>query len=256
MNDAIAAEWLKIRSVSSTYYLLAGLAAVALAGEAMTFYGVHAWDASAGRTHVMVTPPDQLTGLVGEVIFGVLGVLAITVEYATGTIRTTLLAVPQRRVLLGAKATVLTATALGTGTAVLTAAFVLSRLIVGHRPMQFYTAPASHEIPMLLALIAAITVATVLGLSLGAVLRSSAGGITMLAAIWLVLPVLAQQLPSPWNTWLASALPINLPAELAGTRQATGPHLILPPAAAAAVMAGYAVAALAAATTAFSCRDA
>ena len=58
----------------------------------------------------------SLGGLhLSQIAIGLLGVLAVTSEYSSGMIRATLAAVPQRRLLLTAKALVLTAAAAATG---------------------------------------------------------------------------------------------------------------------------------------------
>ena len=60
----------------------------------------------------------SLAGLhLSQIAIGVLGVLVITSEYGTGMIRATLAAVPQRRLLLTAKAVVFAAAAVVTGIA-------------------------------------------------------------------------------------------------------------------------------------------
>ena len=58
----------------------------------------------------------SLSGLaLAQLAIGVLGVLVITSEYSTGSIQTSLAAVPRRGRFLAAKATVLTAVSLITG---------------------------------------------------------------------------------------------------------------------------------------------
>jgi hypothetical protein len=55
---------------------------------------------------------DSFTGLAfAQLAFGVLGVLAISAEYGTGMIRTTLTAVPRRPTVFAAKALVVAETA-------------------------------------------------------------------------------------------------------------------------------------------------
>jgi ABC-type transport system involved in multi-copper enzyme maturation permease subunit len=258
--DAIAAEWLKVRSVRSSYWIVAVIAAIAVAGEAVTLYAVHVWDhlTAARQAGFTVTPPDQLTGDFAQLLLGVLGVLVITAEYATGMIRTSLTAVPRRPALLAAKAAVVGLIALAAAAVLTTATFGVSRMIVGRRPMRFFTEPMTHEIPVLLALTATATVAALLGLGLGTVLRSSAGAIAALAGLWYVLPILTHLLPDPWSNWLDSILLVNLPQELSGTQQLSpaGPRTLLSPPGAALALAAYATAALAAAAVAITRRDA
>ena len=68
----------------------------------------------------------SLGGLhLSQVVIGLLGVLAVTSEYSSGMIRATLAAVPQRRLLLTAKALVFTATTAATGIAACLAAYLV-----------------------------------------------------------------------------------------------------------------------------------
>jgi len=259
LADAVAAEWLKLRSVRSTYHLVAVIVAVAVAGEVVTWYGVHLWDhqGAARRATVLVTPAEQLTGQIAQLILGVLGALAITAEYATGMIRTSLTAVPRRPALLAAKGAVLATAGLAAGGVSVTASFLVSRMIVGRRPMRFYTAPLTHEIPVLLALTATTAVAALVGLGLGTIVRSSAGAITALAGLWYVLPAFTHLLPGSWSGWLDSVMLVVLPQELAGQPLGYGgPRPLLSPPGAAVVLLAYAAAALTAAAVAIERRDA
>lgn len=260
MTDAIAAEWLKLRSARSSYYTMAVIAAIVLAAEAITLYAVNIWDhlAPARQAGLSVTPADQLTGYFVQFLLGILGVLAVTTEYATGMIRITLTAVPRKTRLLAAKAAVTALTALATAAVSITGAFLLARLIVGNRPIRFYTEPMAHEIPMLLALTATAVVTALAGLGLGTILRSSAGAVTTLAGLWFALPIIANLIPSPWNNWLGSILLTTLPQELAGAQPLgpAGPRPLLSPPAAAVVLAAYVAITLGAAAVAIRRRDA
>ena len=107
-------EWTKLRSLRSTWWVLAltvaGAVAIAVA------VGVNTEDAAADLTN------NALAGIsLGLLLVGVLGVLAMTGEYTSGTIRATLAAVPNRPLVLAAKAAVFGAVALAAGEA---AAFI------------------------------------------------------------------------------------------------------------------------------------
>src|SRR5271163_1732888 len=111
LRGAIASEFTKIRSVRSTYWTLAALLIVAIGiGAAIT------GGASANFTH----NPGNKAGFdatqvsliaffeIGQLIIAVVAALAITSEYSTGMIRTSLTAQPRRRTIYAAKAIVLT----------------------------------------------------------------------------------------------------------------------------------------------------
>jgi hypothetical protein len=261
MTDTLASEWLKVRSVRSTYYILGVIGAIVVAAAALTWYAVHAWDglSAAGRAHFALTPLDQFfTGGFVQLVLGVLGVLMITSEYATGMIRLTLTAVPRRRTLLAAKAAILAAIALVTGELSVTLSFLLSRLIVGRRPISGYTSPLVHEVPVLLATGLGIVVVALLGLGFGTILRSSAGAITTVVGVWYLLPIFALHLPPPWNGRVTAVMLQDLPSELAGAGIPTPPGthtVILPPLLALGVLLVYVAAALGAAGLVLARRD-
>ena len=109
-------EWRKLRTIRSTWYILAVFAA-AMIGLAMLVLKNenYAQLSAAGRASFDPTY-DAFLGLVlGQLLLGVLGVLAITTEFSSGMIRATFAAVPRRRLVLAAKAAVLGAVTLATG---------------------------------------------------------------------------------------------------------------------------------------------
>ncbi len=104
----LRSEFTKIRSVRSTYWSMALLVAVSLAwciafcaGEASRWAQLSAQD----RAGFDPTQASILgVALLGQLVIAVLGTLAITSEYSTGMIRTSLTVMPRRPVLFGAKA--------------------------------------------------------------------------------------------------------------------------------------------------------
>jgi len=107
------AEWTKLRTVSSTGWLL--LTAIALTiGVGVLATEVVKCPASCGEDITRLS----LTGIIlGQALVAVLAVLVITGEYSSGMIRITLTAVPRRATALAAKAIVLTGVVLAAGTA-------------------------------------------------------------------------------------------------------------------------------------------
>jgi hypothetical protein len=103
-------EWIKLRSLRSTWWVLA--ATVAGAAAIAVAVGVNTEDAAADLTN------NALAGIsLGLLLVGVLGVLVMTGEYGSGTIRATLAAIPNRPLVLAAKAAVFGAVALAAGEA-------------------------------------------------------------------------------------------------------------------------------------------
>src|ERR1700736_79190 len=111
LRGAIASEFTKIRSVRSTYWTLAallvvsvGIGAAITAGAASSFNHKPANKAGFDATQVSLIAFFEI----GQLIIAVIAALAITSEYSTGMIRTSLTAQPRRRAVYAAKAIVLT----------------------------------------------------------------------------------------------------------------------------------------------------
>jgi ABC-2 type transport system permease protein len=255
----LASEWLKLRSVRSTYWILAVVAAFVLLDVLLAWYSAGYWDGATpqARQHFALTPPAPVVGWIVQLLLAVLGVLAITSEYATGTIRASIAAVPRRRRLLAAKAAVVGAFALVTAQAALFAAFFVSHGIIGARPMRFWTAPVSAEVPVLLSWGLSATMFALVGLGLGAVLRSTAAAIVAVVVLWYVLPIVALHLPAPVGGWASALMLVNLAPQLSGAPELSAGHdtLLSPPAAFAAI-AAYAMVALGGAAASIGRRDA
>src|SRR5689334_16743002 len=103
-------EWIKLRSLRSTWWTLAITAAGAVAIAVAV--GFNTKNAAGDLTN------NALAGIVPGLLFaGVLGVLVVTGEYTSGMIRATLAAIPRRPWVLAAKAAVFGAVALALGEA-------------------------------------------------------------------------------------------------------------------------------------------
>ncbi|MBO0777126.1 MAG: ABC transporter permease, partial [Actinobacteria bacterium] len=103
-------EWIKLRSLRSTWLTLA-LAVCAPAGIALA-------TGNGNTTSGGMFVSNTLVGmLIGVLLTGVAGVLAMTSEYTSGTIGATFAAAPRRLGVLAAKAAVVGTVALVTGEA-------------------------------------------------------------------------------------------------------------------------------------------
>ena len=180
-----------------------------------------------------------------------LGVLVITAEYSTGMIRATLSAVPKRLPVLWAKTLVFAAVAfVMTLPAILIVFFAGQAILSG----QHINIRISHP-GVLRALIGAalyLMVMGVFGLGLGAILRSTAGGISALAAIVFVLPPIISLFP----TSFANSVDPYLPSNAGGAVWTINPDPnTLAPWAGFGVFCGYAIASLLIAALLLRLRD-
>ena len=227
MSDVIASQWLALRSVRSTYWLLFSLV-VALAGAwAVGTTMVSAWDAASAADKAVFESADMsvVIGPLAQLVLAILGALAVTAEYRTGSITTTLTAVPNRLRLLAAKTLVVAGV---TGAAAVFVALVtagLSLQIAGDRPPPIEPWESTGDaVTSGLAGVAVAVAAALVGVGLGAALRSSAGAIAAITGLLFVAPVVSVYLPSPWDERLFGVLLPSLVGQLTGaTDYALGP---------------------------------
>jgi ABC-2 type transport system permease protein len=246
-------EWQKLRTIRSTWYIVAifaasmiGVAVLALSHE--NYPQLHA----AGRAS-FDPAHDSFIGLVlGQLLTGILGVLAITAEFSSGMIRATFAAVPRRPLVLTAKAAVLGAVTLVAGEISAFAAFAAGQAVL--------QAPAPHATLGQPGVLRAVLMAgaypalcALIALGLGALIRHTAGAICAAVGVLFVLPLLAVPLgPSVLNT-----VQNFLPHVMANSMTAARPLAHMwSPWLSFALLCGYAVAAIAAGSWALASRDA
>ena len=188
----VAAEWIKLRSLRSTYVIMVCSVMLGLGlGFIDTTSVAHHWASMSTTDRAGFDPVgDSFTGLVfAQLAFGVLGVLAISSEYATGMIRTTFTAVPRRGAVFAAKAVVV-----GTVTLVLGELFAFSAFFLGQWNLRAGDLEVSLAHPGVLRAVASaglyLSVVAVVGFGVGAALRHTAGSIAvMFSVIFLAWPV-------------------------------------------------------------------
>jgi ABC-type transport system involved in multi-copper enzyme maturation permease subunit len=137
----------------------------------------------------------------------VLGVLVITGEYSTGSIRSSLSAVPKRLPVLWAKAAVFAAVTFVLMLPSVLIAFFASQSILSAHRAYAWSHPGVARAVIGAALY--LTVVALLSLAIGFILRNTAGGIAAFAAIFFVLPPLMNVLPTSWNNAISPYLPSN-----------------------------------------------
>jgi ABC-2 type transport system permease protein len=197
------AEWTKIRSVRSTAWTLLlfviitiGLTALFSWISAANWTGPHA---AARDVRIAADPVGFIFGAgigLGQLTICVLGVLVITTEYSTGVIRASLLAVPKRFPMLAAKVAVF-----GVLMVVLAEIVAFGSFYVGSSLLHNHVAVSLSGPGVLRATLGAGLYLTVLGLfalGIGALMRHTAGAISTVIGVVLVLPILTGLLPDQW----------------------------------------------------------
>jgi ABC-type transport system involved in multi-copper enzyme maturation permease subunit len=232
---------MKFRSLRSTLYTL--LAAVALTiGIGALFSGVTAsqYHTFSAADQAAFNPiSTSLTGISFAVVaFGVLGVLLMSGEYSTGMIRSSLTAVPRRLPVLWGKLAVFAGAIFSVSLVTSFISFFVGQALLGsHHLNVAITAPDALRSVIGAALY--VTVAGLIGVALGALLRNTAAGISTFAAAFFVIPPLTGLLPASVSNHLAQYLPSNAGEALwGGTHGVTN---VLSPWTGFAVLCGYAV---------------
>ena len=207
----LVSEWTKIRSVRSTVASFGILVVLTFGFTALlTWLTVSQWNKTdpSQRQQVIADPVSVILGAgfqFSQLTVCVLGVLVISSEYSTGLIRASLLAVPHRVSMLGAKAIVFGVLVFMVGELVAFPTFFLGAAILHPK------APVTLGDPgVLRAVIGSGMYLAVLGLfalAIGAMVRHTAAGITGVIGFVLVLAPLAQLLPGSFGKHLHAYLP-------------------------------------------------
>jgi hypothetical protein len=209
----ISAEWIKLRSLRSNWWTLAAMvtASIGLAVVVadVTAHGYATY--SMGDKASWDPTNESLSGTIfGQLAIGVFGVLSITGEFASGTIRSSVAAAPRRVPLLIAKAIVYGAAALLTGELISLLSFVIGqRVIAGqHAP---YAALGDPGVTRAVALTGVyLALVCLLSLGVGCLLRNTAGAITAVAGVLLVIPAITAALPQSFQNSVGRLLPVSI----------------------------------------------
>ena len=216
LRRTIRSEFTKIRSVRSTYWTLFVLILASVAWCAAYCLGtVHSWPTMSAPDRASFDgAQDSVLGLalLGQLVIVVLGALMITSEYSTGLVRTSLTVMPRRGTLYAAKAAVFAAVSLVVSCATSFGTFFLGRALLAstHVPMSL------SQPGVLRSLIVTALYVEVCGLfafGVGALVRNTAGALTLAYGCLALLPELIRALPDSLHNALIRCVP-------AGTRSA------------------------------------
>jgi hypothetical protein len=195
VSRAIRAEWIKLRSLRSTWYTLACLFVVGLGITALSSNVAREAYAEAGDAWDP-TAYSLRTYTVAQLIVGVLAILIVTSEFATGLMRTTLTATPRRHRVLAAKVVIAAAVAVVAGQVLMLAVFLLGQTLLAGQGVPNAGLADRGVLPALVAAGLYLALIAVLAVGLGTVMRASAGALTTLVGIVFLVPGLAGLFPS------------------------------------------------------------
>ena len=216
---AIAAEWIKLRSPRSIPVALAVNVLLCIGfADLVSSNNVANYKTLDTARRAEFDPLFVTTNFVqvGVIFFGVLGARMVTNEYGNGLIRATFTATPQRGLVLAAKTGLLAVVAfLAASVTILAAFFTGQAILSGHVPSASIGDPgvAGH----LFGAICYLTAASLMGVFIGVLSRSTAISFTSVFGLFLVLPILVDKLPhnAAWKH-VGPYLPSNAAASLWG----------------------------------------
>lgn len=253
--DLAFSEWTKLTTLRSTYWTLlaAAVAMTGFGGLVTAAYARHL--TPAARAALDPAAYSESGFFLAQLAIGVLGVLVMTGEYATGSIRSTLAAAPQRVTVLAAKSGVFAVVAFAVGLAISLAAFFLGKAIFTAKGI-----PVSLDAPGALRSVLGtglyLAVLGLLSLGLGALVRRTAGAIAILVVLLVFLPAAVGALPAASQNDVNPYLPSVAGQVIIGHTKFTPPGHLLAPWTGLTVFCGYTAAILLAAAIDLHRRDA
>jgi len=239
----IRSEWIKFWSLRSTVVTLAVAVALLVGIGLLAASMVGTGETGPGPDGPSFGPVDaSLAGLTfAQLAFGTLGVLFMASEYSTGMIRSSLTAVPKRLPVLWGKIAVFTGVAFLLGLAAAAIAFTGGQAIIGDGGASWSDPGVARAV---IGSAVILTGSGIIGLALGALLRSMPAAITTLFGVMFLLSGIAGLLlPSSWSDDVVQFLPSNAGNAFTAVTQSSG---TLSPWAGLAVFAAYVVAVVAA----------
>ncbi|WP_282944106.1 ABC transporter permease [Cellulomonas endometrii] len=193
--DLLASEWIKARSVRTTWLLAAGTVLVTVVVSLLGISGLMAdWQADLPAYFDPVGVSFKGI-LVGQILIATLGAQTFTSEYATGQIVTSLTIAPRRAVLLATKVAVTALVALATAVLTVACSVGASQAALAAAGLPTADLADAGSVRAILCAAGYLVLTAVLGVALGAITRSSSGALAVVVTVALLVPALAPGLP-------------------------------------------------------------
>ncbi|MDG4860286.1 ABC transporter permease subunit [Streptomyces sp. T-3] len=250
MRASVHAEWTKVRTLPSTWWLLVGAVVLTVAVSTVTVGALSAHDCATPRGCHEDIVKQSLTGVwLGQAAVVVFGALAISAEYGTGTIRTSLTALPARLRLLAAKAVVVGGLSVAAGTLGVLGSLGAGRLLLpggGFTAGNGYPPISLADGPTLRAAVGTVlyfALVALLGLGVAAAVRDTAAAVTSVLGLLYAFPLLVGLIEDEaWRERLERISPASAGLAVQATKGLE--NLAIGPWAGLGVLGGYAAAAL------------
>jgi len=210
--DVVKSEWIKFRTVRSSVMGVIVFFVLTLGLGGLISWAIRShWTRTSVADKLTFDPVStSLAGIIfAQFAVGVIGVLFITSEYSSGSIRTTLTAVSNRLRLITGKTIVLAVSLIVVSEIVCFAAFELGQSIFkGVVPTDSLGTADVLRSVLLAGLY--LTLLTIAGFSLGLIVRHSAACISIFVSILLIVPIIFAFLPQSWQNSYSKYLPSEL----------------------------------------------
>jgi ABC-2 type transport system permease protein len=213
MKEAVHAEWTKLWTVAGTAWLVLATIVSTIALSAVVAAAV---SCPAGGCDL---DPARLslTGIqLGQAVVAILAVLAISGEYGTRMIGTTLAAVPRRATVLAAKATVLVPVVSAAGTVAVLGSVLAGRLLMpgnGFTPANGHALLSLGDGPTLRAAVGSVlylVLIALLSLGVATAVREPATAIGVILGLLYLFPIVTQVVSDPdWQRRLQQIAPMT-----------------------------------------------
>ncbi|MFD1544861.1 ABC transporter permease [Nonomuraea guangzhouensis] len=257
MRQELHAEWTKTRTVAGPAWLLLAVIALTATMSAAAAAAVSCPSAGCDQD---ITKLSLMGVQAGQAVVAILAVLAISGEYSTGMIRTTLTAMPRRVTLLAAKAIIVTGLTLAAATIAVLASVLAGRLILpgnGFTAAHGYAPLSPADGPTLRAAFGSVLylgLIALLSLGVAAIVRDSAAAIGIVFGLLYFLSILPFVIYDPdWQRLLWRIAPMSAGLAIQATTHLSS--LPLSPWAGLGVLAAWAAAALLGGGLALRLRD-
>ncbi|GAA4076118.1 ABC transporter permease subunit [Nonomuraea soli] len=216
--ETMRSEWTKFRSIPSNVPVLLATVAVMIGAGFLTANGASKNAQAAGAMFDAAYISMYGGFLFAQISVGGLGVLAVTSEYATGMIRTSLTVVPRRGRLLAAKVWTFGLITLVMGEVAAFGSFLLGQIAIGANG-----APAvSLADPGVLRAVFGMGLIWVLvgliGVGIGVLLRDTMAATTVVVAVNFIIPIIGPRLmPQAMGDWVTVYWPIQAGLRITST---------------------------------------
>jgi ABC-2 type transport system permease protein len=256
-GGALRSEWTKIRSVKSTVWTLAAAVVISVGISTLGNWGQssHTTESAAELASKDLVYRSMFGIMLGQLVMVVFGALAVTSEYATGMIRTSLSAQPRRGHVYLAKLVVVTLVAFVVGEIISFASFLIGAHFWAAKGVTLNL--GTHG--ALQAVIGGglyLDGAALLAFGIGAAIRHTAGTITIGVFLLFVVTIIVNFMPDSWQSDIDKWLPANAGSQIWATQHTADVGTAFGAWAGFAVYIGYAVIALLVGVWVFERKDA